>query len=39
MGWEGQVTRIVLEEICIHGLGEETWGTETTWKTQEYMSG
>jgi hypothetical protein len=22
------------EESCIQGFGEETWGIETTWKTQ-----
>ena len=30
----GHVARIVGEEICIRCFRGETWGKETTWKTQ-----
>jgi len=25
------------EEWCIHGIGGETWGKDTTWNAQAYM--
>jgi hypothetical protein len=33
MSWAGHVVRRG-EEYCIQSFGVETWGKETTWKTQ-----
>ena len=35
--WAGHVAH--MRERCIQGFGGETWGKETTWKTQEWMGG
>ena len=34
MRWGGACSMYGGEERCIQGFGEETWGKETTWKTQ-----
>ena len=33
--WAGHVAR--MGEMCVQGFSGETWGKETTWKTEEYM--
>jgi len=37
MGWE--YSMYGGEERCIQDFGGETWGKETTWKTQAQMTG
>jgi hypothetical protein len=34
MRWAGYVARMVEEQKCIQGFGEEIWMKETTWKIQ-----
>jgi hypothetical protein len=37
--WDRHVTRMGREERRIQVFGEETFGKETTWKTQAYVGG
>jgi len=37
MRWVRHVACMVGEESRIQGFGGETWGKETTWKTQAYV--